>query len=270
MAIHELKTNHEPFQAVWDGRKTFEFRRDDREPRFALGDWLRLREWVSGVPEGHDTGRTITARVSYVARGQFEVPAGYVVLSLTQLTRSARNVHDLPQQDPDTHEPDTHEPDTPRIGYNLRFHTLSRHEKLPGDLTVGPFRGPLTVVGNGHIADPECDLVAVFLGREGRWSVPGRLCPQRQDDRWLAVSIAATVLGAGEEWLRPYMTGPVAGLAADYVCDPKLRPSILQALANRDAVSGAEFYASLLESYGPGHPELERAVARLQHHTRTP
>lgn len=40
---HTLKTWPIPFEAVWQGVKTFEVRRDDRG--FAVGDRLRLIEW---------------------------------------------------------------------------------------------------------------------------------------------------------------------------------------------------------------------------------
>ena len=63
-AEHSLKTWPEFFQAVQEGRKTFELRLDDRG--FRLGDVLVLQEWSAGT--GY-TGREIRKRVSYILRG---------------------------------------------------------------------------------------------------------------------------------------------------------------------------------------------------------
>ena len=80
---HELKTHPEYFQAVWTGLKTFEFRKDDRTPRFWNQDQVCLREWN---PESETyTGREIVASISYVARGAFGIPDGYCVFSLHRL-----------------------------------------------------------------------------------------------------------------------------------------------------------------------------------------
>jgi hypothetical protein len=89
MATHELETWLGPFEAIRIGAKRFEFRRDDREPPFAEGDWLHLREWLPKAvhSEGRYTGRTIAARVTYIARGpDFDIPRGYVVMSLDEMT----------------------------------------------------------------------------------------------------------------------------------------------------------------------------------------
>lgn len=72
---HELKCWPEFFQAVLDGRKTFEIRRDDRG--FGAGDVLLLRECSV---EGHYSGRRLTRTVSYVT--SFQQREGYVVLAL--------------------------------------------------------------------------------------------------------------------------------------------------------------------------------------------
>jgi hypothetical protein len=85
MATHELKTWTEPFQALWEGRKTAEFRKDDREPRYEVGDWLHLKEWYAGgaVGTGYYTGRMVTAQITDVRReSAFGIPAGFAMLSL--------------------------------------------------------------------------------------------------------------------------------------------------------------------------------------------
>jgi hypothetical protein len=76
---HELKTWPEPFEAVWDERKRFEFRRDDRG--FGVGDVLLLREFDPATQSY--TGRSISALVLYISRGpDFGIPDGHVVMSL--------------------------------------------------------------------------------------------------------------------------------------------------------------------------------------------
>lgn len=84
MTIHRLKAHPEPFDAVLAGRKTFEWRRDDRDPPFAVDDHLELAEWDPGADHGAGayTGRELTAAVSYVLRGAFGVSPGFAVLAL--------------------------------------------------------------------------------------------------------------------------------------------------------------------------------------------
>jgi len=90
--IHELKTWPEPFQALVDGRKTFEYRKDDRG--FAVGDELLLQEWDPAKPKrflgdygggtihGDYTGRKAVATITYRLGSEFGVPEGYCVLSV--------------------------------------------------------------------------------------------------------------------------------------------------------------------------------------------
>jgi hypothetical protein len=60
--VHELKTWPEYFEDVWEGRKTFEVRENDRN--FQVGDVLRLREFE---PVGSVySGRELRCRVSYM------------------------------------------------------------------------------------------------------------------------------------------------------------------------------------------------------------
>lgn len=75
---HELKTAPFEFQATWDGRKLFEWRKNDR--CFEVGDTLFLREWS---PEKGYTRRVIRAKVNYILwDGEFGVPEGYCVMSI--------------------------------------------------------------------------------------------------------------------------------------------------------------------------------------------
>lgn len=95
MKEHHLKCLPEPFAALADGRKLFEFRRDDRG--FQVGDVLVLMEWEplpgggcpspdpTRIPEivARFTGRELYRRVTYILRGQrFGVPEGFVVMSI--------------------------------------------------------------------------------------------------------------------------------------------------------------------------------------------
>lgn len=85
---HDLKCWPEYFQALVDGRKTFEVRRNDRN--FAVGDWLYLREWDLKTQEY--TGRSIRLKVAYIT--EWEQKTGYVVMGLCsdgETRETARN-----------------------------------------------------------------------------------------------------------------------------------------------------------------------------------
>lgn len=90
VCVHELKTWPSYFEAIADGRKTYELRRDDRG--FAVGDVLRLREWSVG--SGY-TGNKVDRLVTHVLRDvpSFGLAEGYVLLSLSSLDLNARHVH---------------------------------------------------------------------------------------------------------------------------------------------------------------------------------
>lgn len=97
--VHDLKIWPEPFQAIVDGRKTAEFRRERGDARgqvdrlFGVGDELLLREWdpekehhLTGCRVGGYTGRqhraVITHRLGSLFEDVFGIPAGYVMLSI--------------------------------------------------------------------------------------------------------------------------------------------------------------------------------------------
>lgn len=95
---HELKTDPEVFQAMIDGGKTYEIRKDDRG--FKVGDTLTLRETrytgkemasyehpdhpgrtVEGRPLAY-TGRTTGRVVTHILRGPiYGLKDGWVILS---------------------------------------------------------------------------------------------------------------------------------------------------------------------------------------------
>lgn len=80
---HELKVWEQFFDALASGLKSFEYRTDDREPRYAVGDVLRLREWERvGIADGRYSGREVLRRVTYIARENEVIPEGYCIMSL--------------------------------------------------------------------------------------------------------------------------------------------------------------------------------------------
>jgi Domain of unknown function (DUF3850) len=93
-----LKTWPREFQAVFDGRKAFDVRPNDRG--FEVGDQVVLREWVpedlaindpvSGerLPQGY-TGRVCTATITFILAGpKWGIDAEHCVLSLANVNGS--------------------------------------------------------------------------------------------------------------------------------------------------------------------------------------
>ncbi len=79
MEKHNLKTWIEYFTQVWDGKKNFEVRKNDRN--FKVGDTLILREWDN--VENNYTGRYMYRKIKYILNGgQFGIEEGYVVISI--------------------------------------------------------------------------------------------------------------------------------------------------------------------------------------------
>lgn len=83
---HELKVWPEFFEAIADGRKTFEIRENDRG--FAVGDELFLREWQPDATQdslvlasaGGFTGRLLVRTITYIT--DFTQRRGFVVMGL--------------------------------------------------------------------------------------------------------------------------------------------------------------------------------------------
>lgn len=76
---HELKTWIKYYQRIFEGSKTFEVRKDDRD--FQIGDFLTLKEYDNDKKEY--TGRQQSIYVTYVLRGGiFGIEEGYCVMSI--------------------------------------------------------------------------------------------------------------------------------------------------------------------------------------------
>jgi hypothetical protein len=101
--VHVLKTWEESFLATLDGKKRFEYRKNDCDYR--EGDHLLLRLYfhessyfrrVRDRGFADDVGQHphrytwILARVDYVLKEGFGIPNGYAVLSITVLDKGSR------------------------------------------------------------------------------------------------------------------------------------------------------------------------------------
>lgn len=83
MKVHSLKTDPDPFEAILNGTKRFEFRKNDRD--FRPGDVLHLREKDRAEPWNF-SGRSVVVLVTYVMTGsdvhKYGVPKGYILMSI--------------------------------------------------------------------------------------------------------------------------------------------------------------------------------------------
>ena len=86
MKKHELKSWPEFFKPVFEGKKNFELRKDDRH--FMAGDVLKLREWEPNTAtySGREVERVITFVLEGVGTGGITplhgLSRGYVILSI--------------------------------------------------------------------------------------------------------------------------------------------------------------------------------------------
>jgi hypothetical protein len=79
MKIHELKTWPDYYFRVFNGQKTFEVRKHDRD--FTVGDRLILKEYdpATGLYTGNELARTITF---ILPGGAFGIEEGYCVMAI--------------------------------------------------------------------------------------------------------------------------------------------------------------------------------------------
>lgn len=81
--MHSLRIWPGPFRAVRFGKKRYELRRDDRNPRFEVGDLVILREF--DPVEDNYTGAAVTCRITYVSRGFDGLKPDYCVFGFELL-----------------------------------------------------------------------------------------------------------------------------------------------------------------------------------------
>jgi len=81
MATHELKIWPNQFNAVDDGCKTYEIRRDDRG--YLVNDILILHEYLPD--ESKYTSRVVKALVTHITYGVFGLKKGYVCMAIKRL-----------------------------------------------------------------------------------------------------------------------------------------------------------------------------------------
>ena len=83
--IHDLKTLVKPFQALWDGTKSHEVRKFDRD--FQVGHTLLLREYDE-FAESY-SGREIVAEITYITwPGMHGLPGMIGVMSISIISHS--------------------------------------------------------------------------------------------------------------------------------------------------------------------------------------
>lgn len=78
---HTLKTWPHFFQRILEGKKTAEFRKNDRD--FRVSDLVVLLEYVPGDADKKYTGRIILAEVTDMVQAEsLGIPQGYCVMSI--------------------------------------------------------------------------------------------------------------------------------------------------------------------------------------------
>lgn len=86
MATHKLKTWTNAWEAMNDGRKGFEWRKDDRG--YEVGDILELERYDPSRPDHSQPywpESLLRVEVTYILRGMFDVPPGYCIMSTRKL-----------------------------------------------------------------------------------------------------------------------------------------------------------------------------------------
>lgn len=87
MSEHVLKTIDRYWDAIADGTKTFEVRKNDRA--FQKGDTLILQRWEDGKFGMHRSTpfQTLSMKITYMLQGgQFGIEPAYCVLGFKKVT----------------------------------------------------------------------------------------------------------------------------------------------------------------------------------------
>jgi ribosomal protein S17 len=80
--VHDKKVWPKYYEAIRDGSKTFELRKED-DCRYDIGDLLILREWTP-ITKTY-TGYITVAVITYVLRGVEHLAPGYAALGIKVL-----------------------------------------------------------------------------------------------------------------------------------------------------------------------------------------
>lgn len=81
MTVHKLKTVHPFFQSLWEQKKTFEIRKNDRD--FTVDDELHLEEYFPSTDTYGD--RCVVAEVTHIVNSEQYpdgIKNGYIVMSI--------------------------------------------------------------------------------------------------------------------------------------------------------------------------------------------
>lgn len=76
---HDLRIWPTPFRAVRLRQKRYELRRDDRNPRYEIGDLVTLREF-DPVDDAY-TGFAVSGKITYVCRDFEGLKPGYCIFN---------------------------------------------------------------------------------------------------------------------------------------------------------------------------------------------
>lgn len=81
---HDIKTIQPYFNDIWDGNKTAELRKNDRD--YKVGDWIMMREWCPVT--GAYSRRVILVEVTHIMSDEkFGLQPGYVMMSIKCLVK---------------------------------------------------------------------------------------------------------------------------------------------------------------------------------------
>jgi len=75
---HKIKAWLKAFEAMWQGKKRFEYRLNDRN--YQQGDTLEIREWDE--KKERYTGRILICSVPFIMHSGFNLPAGYCIMTI--------------------------------------------------------------------------------------------------------------------------------------------------------------------------------------------